>query len=1226
MRGGRGTSSAAALLRSRAEGLGYPRSLGRSVTAQEMRGMRVWVDSIESNRQSRMQYDENSVHHIRHNAWSGEYVFGLRNTPVQHLTWNDFNQYYNELVALFGNILDYVEGAQLLTASNVWQVSIYDRPTNGRQSHGYTTQLMRVGNVANNRRLDAFTLLDAIEEILNSGEEIDLATTEVRVIYARQRGGGAYGKRTLDMEQWLSTKQCVYKITSREGRQDCFYQCLGIYLHSENKELKRVRRQHLRETFADNYRNEMKLHEVDEPVNLHDLGLVEVHYKINIHVINALNLKFIRQSTAKHDRNMFLLYEIYDEINGHYHLINEHHIGALWERRQFCYLCFEGYNDARHRCIQKCKRCRSKECEGRDVDVKTFSVYCDECHLFYYDEACYGYHSKVCKLQTCCVRCSEIYKRKKGHSCGMYQCEHCHTSFDRGAKHVCYMQKRTFERKEQPRLLFYDFECYMDENNDHKVYLIVSLFEGQRQNEAKVWHTVDDFVKYLLSGPENVTAIAHNGGRYDIHFMKKSLLNMGIKTKDIINGRTILSIYVKSHKLRFIDSFRFITVGLRKFPETFGLVGAGSKGYFPYRFLTKETLSYVGPMPEEKYFDFDRMKVDERTEALKWYDENKDKTFDCYTYCQLYCLQDVYLLMQGCLKFRMTFMQMGYEDPFQCITIAGVCLDIYRQHFMHDNTIALYDSDFRQMKYGSYFEKRVGLTGEKDVEIEGRLVHLRVNKELWIYAECVDNGCDSCYSRWTLHPYNHQHMHQLRYDLMKWKGTVEAQGYHVSIWWECEIKEPVTEFEGLHLRDAFYGGRVETVEMLEKRGPMYYDDVTSMYPYVLYGITLSGQRMAMPIGEGELILYPEDWTKYFGFIRCIVIAPSDLHLPVLPCRTANKLMFCLGKQEGTWTTEEVRLAVQMGYRVEQVKAVLHYKRKSSTLFRKYIQQFYRMKIIATGWKSIEESGTLSRQEFLAELKTRYGIIIEEKDIPATKNAGLYAVAKLCLNSLWGKFAQRDDYTDSIDVFDEKAFWKIVENDENEVQSVILHDNIARTVVFGRKKMYRKVVGFANLAIAAYTTAYARMTLYSILLKTGKNTLYMDTDSVIYRSLTGPLQRGMFLGELTDELHGETIVEFVSTGPKSYAYKTSADKIVVKVKGFTLNYETAMVLSLEAIRKLIQDGGTKQTSTMQFQIDPRHGIHTEYERPKLFKVTQNKRKLSEITEDYITTDPMTSSFE
>ena len=69
----------------------------------------------------------------------------------------------------------------------------------------------------------------------------------------------------------------------------------------------------------------------------------------------------------------------------------------------------------------------------------------------------------------------------------------------------------------------------------------------------------------------------------------------------------------------------------------------------------------------------------------------------------------------------------------------------------------------------------------------------------------------------------------------------------------------------------------------------------------------------------------------------------------------------------------------------------------------------------------------------------------------------------------------------------------------------------------------------------------------------RNALYYDTDSIISVSRPGqydpPL--GDYLGDLTNELKaGEHIVEFVSGGPKNYAYRTNNGKEVCKVRGFS----------------------------------------------------------------------------
>ena len=50
-------------------------------------------------------------------------------------------------------------------------------------------------------------------------------------------------------------------------------------------------------------------------------------------------------------------------------------------------------------------------------------------------------------------------------------------------------------------------------------------------------------------------------------------------------------------------------------------------------------------------------------------------------------------------------------------------------------------------------------------------------------------------------------------------------------------------------------------------------------------------------------------------------------------------------------------------------------------------------------------------------------------------------------------------------------------------------------------------------------------------------LYFDTDSIVYISRPGSSDPpvGDYLGDLTDELDGRHIIEFISDGPKNYAY-------------------------------------------------------------------------------------------
>ena len=173
--------------------------------------------------------------------------------------------------------------------------------------------------------------------------------------------------------------------------------------------------------------------------------------------------------------------------------------------------------------------------------------------------------------------------------------------------------------------------------------------------------------------------------------------------------------------------------------------------------------------------------------------------------------------------------------------------------------------------------------------------------------------------------------------------------------------------------------------------------------------------------------------------------------------------------------------------------------------------------------------------------------------------------------------------------------------------------------------YRNVAGFeepgdkVNIVIAAFTTAYARLKLYDLLDLLQEQVLYYDTDSVIYVHEPGkpepPL--GDYLGDLTDELDGDYITEFMSGGPKNYAYVTNNDKRVTKIRGITLNYTTLQKLNFEVMCNLIDlyvDCGIQDKVTVEnpFQItrDKKNKKIITKSMNKDYQVVYNKRVVKE----------------
>ena len=222
-------------------------------------------------------------------------------------------------------------------------------------------------------------------------------------------------------------------------------------------------------------------------------------------------------------------------------------------------------------------------------------------------------------------------------------------------------------------------------------------------------------------------------------------------------------------------------------------------------------------------------------------------------------------------------------------------------------------------------------------------------------------------------------------------------------------------------------------------------------------------------------------------------------------------------------------------------------------------------------------------------------------------------------SFIGKFAQRSNLTKTELVTDPNRLFELLFSEETEVPDIRLVN--AETV----EVQFKSALGFeesndkVNIVIAAFTTAYARLKLYDLLDQLQEQVLYYDTDSVIYVHEPGkpepPL--GDYLGDLTDELDGDYIAEFMSGGPKNYAYETNNDKRVMKVRGITLNYATLQKLNFEAMRNLIDlyvDCGIQDKVTVDnpFQItrDKKNKKIITKGMSKDYQIVYNKRVVKE----------------
>ncbi len=277
-------------------------------------------------------------------------------------------------------------------------------------------------------------------------------------------------------------------------------------------------------------------------------------------------------------------------------------------------------------------------------------------------------------------------------------------------------------------------------------------------------------------------------------------------------------------------------------------------------------------------------------------------------------------------------------------------------------------------------------------------------------------------------------------------------------------------------RAGYYGGRVEVFKMQGES--LHYYDVNSLYPSVM-------------VEQEYPVLEKNNWeytTKYIknelGYYYCHIEAPK-MEIPLLPYhRIDGKLLFPYGKWAGWYYSPEIDKAKEIGYNIKVDKGYVF--PKTDFLFKDFVEHYYEIKKNSSGSKK--------------------------------------AIAKMVLNSLYGKFAQRHIY----DTY-------VIGNEESRYSYIpFLNLQRKKTETFSR---------YQHTEIAGFITSYARLKLYNLFEKAGLDRVYYcDTDSLFTDSL---MHTSNELGDIKNEAD---VKEFIAIAPKVYAYIKDTGEVVIKAKG------------------------------------------------------------------------------
>lgn len=232
-----------------------------------------------------------------------------------------------------------------------------------------------------------------------------------------------------------------------------------------------------------------------------------------------------------------------------------------------------------------------------------------------------------------------------------------------------------------------------------------------------------------------------------------------------------------------------------------------------------------------------------------------------------------------------------------------------------------------------------------------------------------------------------------------------------------------------------------------------------------------------------------------------------------------------------------------GYKILSTYEIYHFTESSKYnvesceggLFAQYVNMFLKIKQEASGFlaECVTEE---AKWKYIREYKIKEGIDLDYDKI--TKNSGLRCLAKLCLNSFWGKFGQRLGMQQSMFIHESEAekFFQILSDPTKVPHNFHIVSKDILHLEWNNNPLFTQFDNKTNIFLASFTTMWARLKLYSVLDKLNENVLYFDTDSVIFKAKRSDdlsyLPIGNYLGELTNEISPKDgyIIEFVSGGP------------------------------------------------------------------------------------------------
>lgn len=376
------------------------------------------------------------------------------------------------------------------------------------------------------------------------------------------------------------------------------------------------------------------------------------------------------------------------------------------------------------------------------------------------------------------------------------------------------------------------------------------------------------------------------------------------------------------------------------------------------------------------------------------------------------------------------------------------------------------------------------------------------------------------------------------------------------------------------LKQSYTGGAVDMYipqNNLSEVELVYAYDVNSLYPFIM-------ANYPMPIGE--ITYFEGDIRKInpeaFGFFYCRIQVPLDLKHPILQTHVQTKgglrTLAGVGSYHDMIFSHSYDTAIKAGYKID---ILWGYTFEKGFIFKEYVEDLYKMRL-------------------------QYD-----------KTDPMNYIAKINLNSLYGKFGMRDDF-DQTFIVNQDKFEEINNTQQPVIKDIIkLDDHYLIQLPNEDKGVSEELVTSEfniNVAIASAITSYARDYMSQFKNNDKLKLFYSDTDS-IYTNLSPYEMEKLFPNMISSKglgllKHEGTYKRAIFLAPKCYCLEDEQGKLSYKVKGLMKDVS----LKFDDFKSLLIKDSVLDTKQTKWFKNLSSGSINVLEQSYTLRQTDNKREL------------------